>query len=101
LFKLEGDDELLFVVSKKALIEALESLIFSDEDLLIDTLGGTFKIRMDSEGDVVLTSLGLTLTLAEVTSLIQAHEFASTQACLTKIQFNSISEAVQALRSLN
>lgn len=99
LFKLEGDDELLFIPSENALIEELESLIGSNEDILIDSIGEAFQVGMGPDRVLLLTRYGRTLTLAEVTSLIQAHEFALAQVCLTKIHFNSVSEAVQALRS--
>ncbi|GAL36533.1 hypothetical protein JCM19240_2602 [Vibrio maritimus] len=99
LFKLEGDDELIFIASETELTKELESLIVSDEDILIDSSGQAFKIEVDScQGNAFIFQPNA-LTLEDVTLLVQAHEFSLAQVCLTKIQFNSISEAIEALRS--
>lgn len=99
LFKLEGDDELIFLASEAELAEELASLIVSDKDFLIDSVGQVFKIEEDSCHSVSFIAKSNALTLETITELIQAHEFSSAQVCLTKIQFNSISEAIEALRS--
>ncbi len=98
LFKLEGDDELLFIASEADLVNELDSLISSDEDVLIDSLGEVYKVQAGSNLDTAFTAQHRALTLEEVTSLIQAHEFALAQVCIIKIQFTSIHEAIQALR---
>ncbi|GAM63581.1 hypothetical protein JCM19232_2561 [Vibrio ishigakensis] len=36
-------------------------------------------------------------SLAAVTQLIQEHEFAKAEMCLTKIQFSSIQQAIESL----
>lgn len=98
LIKLEGDDELLFIASEADLANELASLISSDDDVLIDSHGDVFKFQVGSNLNTAFTAQHKALTLEEVTSLIQAHEFALAQVCITKIQFNSIHEAIQALR---
>ncbi|MGR5287885.1 DUF4144 family protein [Vibrio maritimus] len=99
LFKLEGDDELLFLALEADLVNELESLIASDEDILIDSSGEVFKVELDSSHNISFKAQYKTLTLEEVTSLVQAHEFALAQVCVIKIGFNSIKEAVQAMRT--
>ncbi len=99
LFKLEGDDELIFIDSEAELTKELASLIVSEEDIVIDSSGQVFKVEVDScQGNAFIAQPNA-LTLEEFTLLIQAHEFSASQVCLTKIQFNTISEAIQALRS--
>lgn len=99
LFKLEGDDELIFLASEAELTKELEALIASSEDIVIDSVGQVFKIEEDSCRSVSFIAERNALTLEDITELIQAHEFSLAQVCLTKIQFNSISEAIEALRS--
>ncbi|WP_234495957.1 DUF4144 domain-containing protein [Vibrio maritimus] len=99
LLKLEGDDELLYIASEVSLTDELNSLIHSDEDILVDSYGQVYGVTTDSRGIVVLEYKHETLSLEDVTLLVQAHEFSLAQVCLTKIQFNSIAEAIHALHS--
>ncbi|WP_112480422.1 DUF4144 family protein [Vibrio variabilis] len=99
LLKLEGDDELIFLASETELTKELESLIASDEDIVIDSVGRAFRMEEDSSPSVTFVAQQHALTLEDITELVRAHEFSLAQVCLTKIQFNSISEAIQALRN--
>ena len=97
IFKLDGDDELLYLSSEASLISELESLIWSDDDYLIDSLGQGYKVREVQAGVYTYESFGNPLPVSEVTDLIQAHEFSKAEVCITKIQFLSVGEAIRAL----
>ncbi|MGC9401238.1 DUF4144 family protein [Vibrio genomosp. F10] len=97
IIKLEGDDELMYVGSKKHLQDECEGLIFSDLDVLIDSVGQGFTIREVGNKGIETEKNNQSLSVSEVTSLIQAHEFSKAEMCLTKIHFLSISEAIQSL----
>lgn len=131
LFKLEGDDELLLVKSQAALYSECESLIFSERDILIDSTGQGYsvsfnsteaststntkskakaKAKAESKTDLAPNKAIQSLeaikvnrqyTLDEITHLIQAHEFANANVCLSKIQFLSIESAISALSNDN
>lgn len=95
LLKLEGDDELLYLADEQQFIHECSEMILGDNDQLIDTRGQSFHIT---------TANGLELSLAakrysaaEVCQLIQAHEFAAAQVCVTKIYFPSVELAVKAM----
>jgi len=97
LFKLDGDDELIFLPHQQALIEECHALIFSDDDVVIDSAGVTYWVQ--SVGPLItLQSNETTMNLQQVTDLIRAHEFNKAETCLTKIYFATLSEAVEALR---
>lgn len=99
IFKLEGDNELLFVNSFDELNAECESLIFSDGDVLIDSSGQGFSISFTdmTVNTVELIKLKRSYSLDEVTQFIQAHEFANANTCLIKIHFSSIGTAISAL----
>ncbi|GAL19162.1 hypothetical protein JCM19235_2585 [Vibrio maritimus] len=99
LLKLEGDDELIYIASEVSLTDELNSLIHSDEDILVDSYGQVYGVTTDSRGILALEYKHETLTLEDVTILVQTHQFSLAQLCLTKIQFNSIAEAIHALHS--
>ncbi len=96
IFKLDGDPELMFIDSEPVLTRELESLIWSDSDRLIDSDGHNYMVVQHNkhyvfkQGDEVVS-------LAEITHLIQEHEFAKAEVCLTKIQFVSVEQAIQSL----
>lgn len=102
LFKLEGDDELIFLNSEVELHDECESLIWSDNDILIDSSGNCFSLLQKSPNltgieQVNVIKLKKQYNLTELTQLIQAHEFSKASMCLSKIQFSSIKSAVSAL----
>lgn len=97
IFKLTGEDELMFFPSESVLIEELAPMMFSDEDILVDSNGTIFNVVIEQDKNVSYTLLGNTLSIEEVTKLIQAHEFSKAETCLTKIHFRSIADAIAAL----
>ena len=97
IFKLDGDDELLYLASEASLIDEFESLIWSDDDYLIDSQGQGYKVQEAQAGAFAYEPCGNPLSVSEVTELIQAHEFSKAEVCLTKIQFLSVSDAISAL----
>ncbi len=97
LFKLDGDDELLYLESETALVAEFEALIWSDEDILIDSNGIGFCVQVDASGEFTYQAQSAAYTLEQVTELIQAHEFAKVEVCLTKIQFQSVEQAIASL----
>ncbi|WP_047049573.1 DUF4144 family protein [Vibrio mexicanus] len=97
LFKLEGDDELIFLSSELELIKELQALIWSEEDLLIDSCGNQYQV-VNVSASVQYQLLSVKLSLQQVTELIQAHEFSKAEICITKIQFPDVTSAIEALR---
>ena len=97
IFKLDGDDELLFLASEASLIAEFESLIWSNDDYLIDSQGQGYKVREAPGGAFAYEPSGNPLSVSQVTDLIQAHEFSKAEVCITKIQFLSVSDAIRAL----
>ncbi|KHT57940.1 hypothetical protein RJ45_26160 [Photobacterium gaetbulicola] len=97
IFKLDGDDELLYLASEANLIAEFESLIWSDDDYLIDSQGQGYKVREAQAGTFAYEPCDNPLSVSQVTDLIQAHEFSKAEVCLTKIQFLSVSDAISAL----
>lgn len=96
IFKLDGDAELLYFASELQLSSELDSLIWDNSDLLIDSNGQRYVVRQKGKG-YAFEPEGVVLTLESVTQLIQEHEFAKAEVCLTKIQFPSIQDAIMAL----
>lgn len=96
ILKLEGDSELIFLASEQALSSELDGLIFSSSDCLIDGHGQTYQVKSCRLG-YKLESRDRVLSLERVTELIQEHQFAQADVCLTKIQFTSITEAINAI----
>ena len=99
ILKLEGDSELIFLASEQALSSELDGLIFSSSDCLIDGLGQTYQVKSCRLG-YTLESRDRMLSLERVTELIQEHQFAQAEVCLTKIQFISIAEAINSIAVL-
>jgi hypothetical protein len=97
LFKLAGDDELIYLSAETALVNECQSLIWSDADQLIDSIGQQFSFVENSPGSFVYHKQGKPLSNEQVTKLIQAHAFSQTELCLTKIQFPSIGEAIKSV----
>ncbi|MGF1735381.1 DUF4144 family protein [Photobacterium satsumensis] len=97
IFKLDGDDELIYLASEASLMAEFESLIWSDDDCLIDSQGQAYKVREAQAGVFSYEPCGNPFSVSQVTELIQAHEFAKAETCLIKMQFLSVSEAIRAL----
>ncbi len=97
LFKLEGDDELIFLSSEVELLNELQVLIWSEDDLLIDSCGTQYQV-VNVSTSVQYQPLDTKLSLQQVTELIQVHEFSKAEMCITKIQFPDVTSAIEALR---
>ncbi|MFW8633070.1 DUF4144 family protein [Vibrio natriegens] len=97
LLKLEGDDELIYLQSHSELQTECQALIWGQEDYVIDSNGQTFGLQHDSANHITLNPNNKTLSIEEVTTLIQSHEFSQAQRCIIKIHFSSVQQAVSAL----
>ncbi|MEJ2764835.1 DUF4144 family protein [Photobacterium sp. MCCC 1A19761] len=97
VFHLEGDDELIYLASEDEFMNESESLIWRENDRIIDSTGQSYSLLSGEAGNIALKPHGHRLTLNEVTALVQAHEFSKAEMCLTKIQFLSISEAISSV----
>ncbi|WP_070971742.1 DUF4144 family protein [Vibrio sonorensis] len=96
MLKLHGDPELIYINTQASLAAELDGLIWGEEDYLIDCDGECFVVHSSSQGFWFETR-GNHLSLQSVTELIQEHEFAKAEVCLTKIQFSSIEDAIKAI----
>ncbi|WP_261835531.1 DUF4144 domain-containing protein [Vibrio ishigakensis] len=96
IFKLEGDSELIYLDSERHLKTELDDLIWYKTDWLIDSNGHCFTI-LAKGGEYIFEAEEKRFSLAAVTQLIQEHEFAKAEMCLTKIQFSSIQQAIESL----
>ncbi|BDR15482.1 DUF4144 domain-containing protein [Vibrio sp. STUT-A11] len=99
LLKLDGDDELIYLHSHSDFQTECQALIWGQEDYVIDSQGRTFGLQYGSSKQIVLFPEDKTLSVEEVTTLIQSHEFSQAQRCIIKIQFSSVQQAVCALAS--
>ncbi len=97
LLKLEGDDELIYLNADSDLQVECQSLIWGQGDYVIDSQGCTFGLHYDAGNQITLHARDKTLSVNEVTSLIQSHEFSQAQRCIIKIQFQTVQQAVSAL----
>lgn len=97
LLKLEGDDELIYLQSHSELQTECQALIWEQEDYVIDSNGQTFGLQHDNANHITLNPNNKTLSVEEVTTLIQSHEFSQAQRCIIKIHFSSVQQAVSAL----
>ncbi|MBT0088850.1 DUF4144 domain-containing protein [Vibrio alginolyticus] len=97
LLKLDGDDELIYTHSQSDLDSECEALIFGQDDYVIDSNGNTFELKNNGSNNTLLHLKERTLSVEEVTSLIQSHEFSLAQRCIIKIHFTSVRQAVEAL----
>ncbi|EOD80025.1 hypothetical protein D515_01160 [Grimontia indica] len=96
ILKLDGDDELLFIASQSQFEDEATDMIFSDEDILIDSEGASFLLSMESR-QISLAPHTKQFDAIEVSALIQTHEFCKAEVCLTKIYFPTVKEAIAAL----
>lgn len=98
IFKLVGDDELLFIESKQALEAECHDFIWGLDDRLIDSKGLSFIVAPNSDGSIELEAQKKCYDAEEVSVLIQAHEFAKATVCVTKIHFPTVAQAIAALQ---
>lgn len=97
IFKLYGDDELIYLSSEDDLADEFESLICHDEDYLIDSTGQAFKVEQNNKHEFSFLKIGTPVSIQTLTELIQAHEFSKAELCLTKIQFKTVTDAINSL----
>ncbi|WP_230626907.1 DUF4144 domain-containing protein [Photobacterium angustum] len=96
-FKLEGDDELIYLSSESDLMDECQSLIWSDADVIVDSNGQQFTFTLSKTNAFCFQMKGDLLSLEAVKALIQAHEFSKAEMCLNKIQFRAIDDAIESL----
>jgi len=104
LLKLEGDHELIYLADEFEFIAECEELIVSDDDYVVDSNGLSYLLKFSNKSSnktnnsrVQLVDAERQLSKQEVTLLIREHEFSKANVCLTKIEFLTISCAVQSL----
>ena len=97
LLKLEGDDELIAVQTEQHYQQECSALIVQQGDYLIDSTGKAYPLSSSNAAIATLSASPTQLNLEQITELIQKHEFAKAQICITKIQFRSVEEAVKAI----
>ena len=96
ILKLDGDDELIYIADHDAFLCECNEMILQERDRLIDCEGNTYIIDIKNEKQQ-LQLCKTRLSVSQVTSLIQEHEFANAQVCIIKIQFTSIEQAIKAV----
>lgn len=101
ILKYTGDYELVFIASQTEW-EADPDLHFfyEPEDCLIDSSGAVFHLNTRSNNIVMPKANGKTVALEELNTLIQQHASQLGNCCVTKIACDSISEAINAVRSM-
>lgn len=96
LLKLAGDDELLYLASEAQFHQQCDEMILEAGDHLIDCQGQRYHI--DSAANrLTLVADDKCYSIEDVYQLIQAHEFAAAQVCVTKIYFPTVEQAVKAM----
>ncbi len=81
----------------RAVKRRVPSIDLGQDDIVIDTQGHCFALRNGANNTVELDLLPQTLSVQQVTELIQKHEFAQAQRCIIKIHFTSVQQAIEAL----
>ncbi|EKR8727597.1 DUF4144 domain-containing protein [Vibrio cholerae] len=100
ILKLDGDDELVHLGSETDLNCECMDLIVSPSDRVIDSEGFVYSIAIVSDGSAVnLVGNSIQISAEEASRLIQRHEFCLAEVCLTKIQFETVAEAINCLKS--
>ncbi|MBJ6915144.1 DUF4144 domain-containing protein [Vibrio cholerae] len=98
ILKLDGDDELVYLGSEADLNYECVELIVSPGDRVIDSEGFVYSIVSDGSA-VNLIGNSTQISAEEASRLIQRHEFCLADVCLTKIQFETVEEAFNCLKS--
>ncbi|HAS6313760.1 TPA: DUF4144 domain-containing protein [Vibrio vulnificus] len=98
ILKLDGVDELVYLGSETDLNCECVDLIVRPSDRVIDSEGFVYSIV--SDGSVVhLIGNSIQISAEEASRLIQRHEFCLAEVCLTKIQFETVADAFNCLKS--
>lgn len=87
ILKLSGQDELFYVSDKASFTQhyQLQQPYLLPDDLLIDNTGQAYSLQPFFL-DACINKAIREFSLPELTTLVQAHFFASAQTCVTKIQ---------------
>ncbi len=98
ILKLDGDDELVYLGSEADLNCECVDLIVSPSDRVIDSEGFVYSI-VSNDSAVSLIGNSTQISAEDASRLIQRHEFCLAEVCLTKIQFETVAEAFNCLKS--
>lgn len=96
ILKLDGDDELVYLGSERDFVSECRELILTVDDHVIDSTGLSYLIELKAE-KLALVKTERILVVDEVTDLIRANEFKKAELCLTKINFLTVSDAINSL----
>jgi hypothetical protein len=98
LISFSGDPELEFIADESAYQDCLHDFAghFVEGDRLIDSLGQSFLLT--PQGDY--QTLGGSLSLDALITLIQEHAFAENNVCVAKIAPPDIASAIKLLKPL-
>ncbi|MBY7669051.1 DUF4144 domain-containing protein [Vibrio anguillarum] len=99
ILKLDGDDELIYLGSETDLNCECVGLIFSSDDRVIDSEGFVYSLVSDASTAVNLVGNSVQISAEDASRLIQCHEFCRAEVCLTKIQFETVHDAIKCLKS--
>ncbi len=99
ILKLDGDDELIYLGSETDQNCESGGLIFSSDDRVIDSEGFVYSLVSDASTAVNLVGNSVQISAEDASRLIQCHEFCRAEVCLTKIQFETVSDAIKCLKS--
>ncbi len=97
IMKLEGDDELLYFNTENEFLDECRSLILKSSDFLVDSSGHCYRLHQKNENDFNSIICTQRYSANDLSKLVQAHEFSKAEVCLTKIHFQSVSEAISSL----
>ena len=93
ILKLDGDDELIYLISEKELKIECSELIFSDDDYVIDSVGLSYFLSKTLD----LLKTDKVFSVDELIDLVRANEFKKAELCITKIHFLTVSDAIDSL----
>jgi hypothetical protein len=97
VLKLEGDDELLYFASYEDTRHECSQMILAGGDVLIDSVGSSYQVVFTADNAFELHQTAKMYSAADLSLLIQAHEFNAAGRCIIKIHFSSVVEAIKAL----
>ncbi|WP_371374823.1 DUF4144 family protein [Thalassotalea aquiviva] len=101
LVRHDNEDELIYIDSLQDWQNDEEMLlyIFTERDVLIDSTGQVFLLPDVQENLTTATPIA-NATVENITELVQAHVHILGHCCSEKIRFNTVSEAIAAIKDL-
>ncbi|WP_068547264.1 DUF4144 family protein [Thalassotalea crassostreae] len=101
IIKHDGEDELIYIHSKKHWLEDEEMLlyIFSERDVLIDATGKVFPLK-ELQQDIEHSNYLVEASLDNIVELIQHHASIVGNCCSSKIQTENILAAIEMVRTI-